>query len=554
MQHYEDDNTIIGTYVPKKTRKPKAYSTGFKETDPNIINPAFYEKRKIHQAGLIMDEKYTNRSKQGVLIDDIVFQDPYPQAYKARLANAYEFDSIIRTGIDTLVHYILGRDFEPKLRPVTREKPRVEKEFGNILAELDILSIQEQEQLLDFINHVDHTCKLKLALKPLLTQKYVFGRSAALMERASDSVHDSAELTDLGFTEETPLHLKVLHSYYLGQNHYNTKTWEIEQIEYDNPNWIRDPSKGVDEQPALEIEDLIYLTHSDNNVIPNGHGYGMSSMQSILALSGANRRLNERVLPELNTAAWAGTGVFKFSGMSSKQMDEFVNQVLPSTWKATNQQIQYIPIKLDFDGDWLLEQRDSNVKHIATQLRIPSFLVNFEDVTNRSIGDRVSNIWQQGDLEFARDELRDQLWEFWYRRLMEQYFPDSEFLHLRAKIVVEFQSIDFSNFFEKAIAAGNLVQNMIITIDEARELLNRPPYPEDQMQFQELVQKYVQAHPEILQGTGLIPPVAEQGEGTIGQQGLSANVNPQKVKTGDFDSGDVLNRVKKGVRQAKNFR
>lgn len=563
MSFDEDENVV--TYSPtKQTRRPKGYSIGsVADVDPNIIAPKLYEKRRIVQAGLIMDEKYTNRSKQGVLIDDIVFQDPYPQAYKARLANSYEFDSIIRTGIDTLVHYILGRDFEPKLRPVTREKPREEKEFGNILADLGIMTIQEQEGLMNYINHVDHTCKIKNALKPMVTQKYVFGRSAALIERGSERVDESSELTKLGFTEDTPLHLKVLHSYYLGQNHYDRKTWEVVKIEYDNPNWIRDPSKNADEQPALDIEDLIYLTHADNNVIPNGHGYGMSAMQSILALSGANRRLNERVLPELNTAAWAGTGIFKFSGMSSKQMDNFVRNILPSTWKATNQEIQYIPIKLDFDGEFLLDQRDSNVRHIATQLRIPSFLINFEDVTNRSVGDRVSNIWQQGDLEFARDELRDQLWEYWYRRLMEQYFPDSEFLHLRAKILVEFQSIDFSNFFEKAIAAGNLVQNTIISIDEARELLNRPPYPEDQLQFQELVEKYVQEHPEILQQLQVAVPglqqqdptqQSQQKKGTIGQQGLSANIDPKKVKSGDFDSGDVINRLKRGVRQAKNFR
>jgi hypothetical protein len=544
----------------RNKRKPTAYFASINPSnneDPNIISPRLYENRKIVQAGLISDDKYINRSKVGVLADEIVFVDPYPAAYKARLANAYEFDSIVRTGIDTLVHYVLGRDFEPKLRPVTREKPREESEFDNILD--PIIDESERENLMNYINEVDHTVKLKQVLRQLLVQKYVFGRSAALIERAGSEVNTNAELAALNFTEETPLHVKVLHSYYLSQNHYNVKTWEVEEIEYDNPNWLRDPSKPSDEQPALPIEDLIYFTHSDNNVVPNGWGYGMSVLQPILALSGANRRLNEKVLPELNTAAWCGSGIFKFTGMSSKQMANFVKSILPSTWKATNQEIDYIPIKLDFDGKFLLDQRDSNVKHIATQVRIPSFLINFEDVTNRSIGDRVSNIWQQGDLEFARDELRDQLWEFWYRRLMELYFRDrgEEFLHLKAKIIIEFQSIDFSNFFEKAIAGGNLVQNNIFTVDEVRELLGRPPFPEDQMEMIDNIEKYLLEHPEIAQMLQQGPgqQLAQQGQGgPIGQQGLGVNVNQKKIKKADFGSEDLINRVKRGVKQPKNFR
>lgn len=553
----------------RKRRTPTYFASINITEDPNIVKPRDYERRNIVQAGLVADNKYIRRNKMGVLADDIVFQDPYPQAYKARLANAYEFDTIVRTGVDALVHYILGRDFTPKVRPVTKQKPKIEEEFNNILD--PIISEQEREQLLDYINEVDHTVKLKQTLKPLLVQKYVFGRSAALIERAGPEVVNSSELIELGFTEDTPLHLKVLNSYYLGQNHYNVKSWEIEEVEYDNPNWLRDQNQPADEQPALPIEDLIYFTHADNSVVPNSHGYGMSALQSILALSGANRRLNEKVLPELNTVAWAGSGIFKFEGMSAKQMEAFVKNILPSTWKATNQDIKFEPIKLEFDGKWLLDQRDSNVKHIATQLRIPSFLINFEDVTNRSIGDRVSNIWQQGDLEFARDELREQLWEYWYRRLMELYFPDSEFLHLKAKIIIEFQSIDFSNFFEKAIAGGNLVQNRIFTVNEVRELLSRPPYPEDQQELLDSLDAYLAEHPEIIsmfeqwqqrasmaqqfpgqqQGGG---PTQQQNKPGIGQQGLNVNVNPKKIQKAQFDSGDVVNRVKRGAKQTKQFR
>jgi hypothetical protein len=48
--------------------------------------------------------------------------------------------------------------------------------------------------------------------------------------------------------------------------------------------------------------------------------------------------------------------------------------------------------------------------------------------------------------------------------------------------------------------------------------------------------------------------LAGQQGGQIGQQGLGVDVNPGKIKSGDFKSSDLLNRVKRGVKQPKNFR
>jgi hypothetical protein len=151
---------------------------------------------------------------------------------------------------------------------------------------------------------------------------------------------------------------------------------------------------------------------------------------------------------------------------------------------------------------------------------------------------------------------------------MELYFPEEEFMYIRAKIIIEFQSIDFSNFFEKAIAGGNLVQNAIMSVDEIRELLGKGPYTEDQQLLEDNIIKYLNENPEILENVqnalGLVTTEEvkqmekqnqqQQKQGTIGQQGLSANVNPQKIRKGEFDSGDVVTRIRRGVKQAKNFR
>lgn len=524
--------------IPKE--KPFFASIPIKYPDLNTVPVKEYLRRNIKQAGLIPD-KYVKRSKQGQLQDEIAFTPPYSKGYLTRLANAYEFDTIVRTGIDTLVHYILGRDFNLALYPVSRNVVKTKEELTAAINA--VLSEQEQQDLLDFVSAVDNACDIKSVMKGALVQKYVFGRSAILIERAGNKVELSSEMKDIGFFEGVPVHLKLLSPFYLTQNHYNVNTWEVEGIEYDDPNWVRDESRSIDEQPPLPISDLIYFTHNDYNIAPNTHGYGLSAIQSVLALSGASRMIDERVLPELNTSAYAGTGIFKFVGMSSEDMENFANSLNPATYKATNQMVEYIPVELQYNMDHIVLQRDSNTRRVATAFRMPSILINHEEITNRATSDRVTNIWQQGDLEFARDELRDQMWKYWYRPLMESYFPDSEFLYLKAKIIMEFKNVEFSNFFEKAIAVGNIVQTGIMSIREARELLNLPPYPESQNELADMLK--IDIEEEHRQEN------MEREDERFGQEQKErkeqqkAKPIASNIRSPGFNSGTVLSREKR---------
>lgn len=521
--------------------KPFFASITAREQDLNTVPVKQYLRRNIVQAGLIPD-KYVKRSKHGELQDDIAFTPPYSKGYLTRLANAYEFDAIVRTGVDTLVHYVMGRDYNISLYPVSRNVVKTKEELTAALNA--VLSEQEQEKLLDFITAVDNACDIKSHIKGALVQKYIYGRSAILIERAGREIELSAELKEKGLFKGVPIYLKLLSSFYLTQNHYNTKTWEVEEIEYDDPSWVRDESKSVDDQPALPIDDLIYFTHNDYNIAPNSNGYGLSAIQSVLALSGANRTIDERVLPELNTSAYAGTGIFKFVGMSSAEMENFVNSLDPATFKATNQIVEYIPVQLQYNMDHIISQRDSNTRRIGTAIRIPSVLINHEEVTNRATNDRITNIWQQGDLEFARDELRDQMWKYWYRRLMEIYFPDSEFLYLKAKIIMEFKNVDFSNFFEKGIAASNLVTTGIISVREARELLNYPPYTEDQEEMADLLKGDIE---EIHREENFEREDQRADELQQAMKGQPKGTRLSSIK-GKVSSGQVASRIKRQAR------
>ena len=190
------------------------------------------------------------------------------------------------------------------------------------------------------------------------------------------------------------------------------------------------------------MEDLIYFAHKNYNIVPKSYNYGMSLLQPIVPVSEVNRRLNERVLPEINTSQWAGSGIIKFEGLNQRDMEAFTQSMMnPGNWKATNQSFQLETYKLDINGQFLLDQRNENIRQILMQVRIPSTLMNYENVTNRSTTEAVISVWQETVLEAYRDWLRETMWKQWYRPLMEQFFGgEKPFIYLKAKIIMEFQS------------------------------------------------------------------------------------------------------------------
>lgn len=479
--------------IPVNKFRPFSCALDSKLYDPNIVAPRNYERRNLVQSGLIPD-RYVKRNTVGTLVDETdSFKDPYPRSYKARLANAYEFDGVIKSALHTLVNYVLKGDFRLELIPTTRVAKDTPEEVQQALDE--VLSTDEQKETLDFCGQVDNMVKLKRKLRPALIQKYVFGRSALFKEYASSAIEEKAELVELGFRQGVPIFLKPLNSYWLGQVHVDLKSWEPKAVEYDDVEWIRDDTQAGEAQPPLKIEDLIYFTNDDSCVAPNSLNYGLSQLQNILTLSGANRRLNEKVLPELNTSAYAGSGLFKFQGMSAKDIKNFVDTVLPASIKATNQAVDFQQVKLDYDMNGLLEERDRNDKHIAMAVRIPSPFINFEDITNRATTEQVAIVWQQTVLEPARAEVRDVLWEQWYKPLIEFYWPESEFLYLKIKIQTVFESLDFNSLPDKAQPLISLYKSGLLTQREVREELARPPFPPDQEQLQTNLQKFMNENP-----------------------------------------------------------
>jgi hypothetical protein len=319
------------------------------------------------------------------------------------------------------------------------------------------------------------------------------------------------------------------------------KSWEPKTILYDgnlgSENEInRSNSRNSNGQrkstEELDIEDLVYFTRDDYNIIPDSLNYGFTRLLDAIPISENKRRLTKKVLAEINQNQWAGLNIYEIAGMSTKDLQNFANTLKPGKNKVTNQPITVHNVNPQFDMEGNLKQLRELHLNLLMAITVPSVLLNFENITNRATTEAVLGAWQMTKLEAERTWVRNSLWKYWYRPLIEFYFPDKDFLYLRIKVIEEFQSIEFSSFFEKALSASNLYAARIINLREARELINKPPFPvgedgeEEDLEAQDMVDKLVSNNPDLI-----APPIAKepgQPQGATGRELEQQQQGPQK--------------------------
>jgi hypothetical protein len=471
------------------------YNARFIHTNFNRyhLNAKDYEQRNIGFAGILSD--YTRKS-QKARVQPTHFLPPYTQEYKARLANCWEFDHIVRGAIDVLIEYTFGRGIKSTLYPVSRDQLKTQEEVEQALVSAGI-SMQEQEQTQKFIDKVDQACEIELNSKAAMAQAITYGNAALWIERANADILDS-ELAGFGFKGGTPTQVKPLSSYYLWQTKVDPNTWELQEIEYlDGQIFGIDPAtqRAYDKYP-VPVSEIIYFVRNNYHVPPNTYSYGFSDLQPILALSEANRRINEEIINEINTSMWAGSGLWTFAGLSTEEMQTFIDNMEPGLHQALNQNVSFQEIKLNYDIQGLLDERDRNSKQILMQLNVPGVVLQYTDIGSvaRATAEVAVDVWQATKLEAERNWLRMTLNKYWYAPLLKHYFmqaagedeeslpPNKRFLELKAKVLWEFTSIEFKSVNEMIPGLIQLLDRGIITEKEVREAIRYPPFMEKEEQ------------------------------------------------------------------------
>jgi hypothetical protein len=485
------------------------------ERDSNDLKPikqVLSNRRRMQKAGLLPPEFYKNpttiagEEKVNEEISELKFKDPLSKKTKRRLEQVSQ-DYVVSSALATLIYYVLGRGMKATIYPVTREQLKTQEEvdakLNDVIKEFS-LGPESMKEFQDFIDMVDLNCGLyEQHLAEAMAQAYIFGRAALWIVRANSTIEQEEQLVKWGFKEGVPVALRPLDSSNLGQVTVDTKSWEPKRIAYEGNLGESDAFTGRrHEMEEINTSELIYFTRDDYNIIPDSYNYGQTRLLDAIAVSENKRRLTKKVLAEINNNQWAGLNVYEIAGMSAKDMQAFADTLKPARNKITNQPVKVHNINPQFDMNGNLEQLKQLTLELLMAMKVPSFLMNFESVTNRATAQGVAHIWQQTVLEAERNWLRNILWKYWYKPLMQLFFPDTSFLYMKIKVLLEFQSIEFSSLFEKSIAVNNLLAARIISIREAREMLQMPPFPPDQEGMAEeqmaMTEELIRNNPDLL--------------------------------------------------------
>lgn len=327
--------------------------------------------------------------------------------------------------------------------------------------ENDIESPLDENQLRElyrFLLDVNRRVLFDARIKAALTQAYVYGRSALLIENDAQGI---------------PIDLKLLNSKKLDTVYVDPNTWKLVAVDYaDRPK----------EQPLL-AEEIIYFCNQDYHISPDTLWYGLSRIETIVHVSETNQLLDEIDLKEGARSMWAGSGVIKFPPDTPDTLvEEFVAGFYPGTWNATSQNVQVDTYNLKLDYVSLTNARNENDRRIIRGLGIPAFLVGFEQISNRATAEEVMISWHESELDAERTWLQDVLEPQWFDPLIAKRFPKLTALKddptrilagkaspLRVKL--DFVNISFETMKEKSEAIIPLFDRGLATVEKVMEVM-----------------------------------------------------------------------------------
>lgn len=431
----------------------------------------------------------------------IILKPFYPDEYLMRCSSAALFDDVINSALERLSCFVLGTNDEIRsvlypisIKPLKSEaEAKAELQNVKVIKEaMDIagtivsnhLTEQEIKDFETFINYTDHVCQLGYFIRQDYKACHIFGRSASYIEY-SDKPNPS-----LGLPAGTPSALKPMKPMYLGNIAMDPITWNIKAIQYKDPKVTfkeyidigiqQMESEDIQQKDSkyLDADNILYFVRNNNNLMKEGDDFyfGHSTLQCIMSQSEENRRINKIVIPQINQGHWAGTGVWTFPNWSESMMNRFFKSIKPGGQVGIgDDRIKFQETKLSYDYQGIINLKSDLKKQMLSVFGLPSFLMNFEDVTNRATSDTVVIGFNESMIQSERSWLTGILDKQWYPKLFRMLYNNDEFLHIKMKMNIEFENISFESFYDKAVAVVALIEKKIMTVTEGRNMLKLPP-------------------------------------------------------------------------------
>lgn len=423
---------------------------------------------------------------------------------KNAICNAYESDPYIQSMLEIINLYTLDGDITAELAPTNAHKFNTKDDIDKEMSKY--LKKDKVEEFNDFISILDDSVHLWEYVPIANIQRKVYGM-AAIWKLVHDKPIKDKKM-HINFPPGVPLKLVTLDPYYLGQVYVDKVTHMITHYKYEDPNMRLVPPKkeykiteddnpkipnvnyklirefAQDEYPVndnfemkLPVSQMLVFLNTNNQITPNSYGYGSSDIVSILPISSNTRRINEKILPQINETQYLGVGIIKVKSNSNVDLQKLKERINEAGGRfATNADVEYIEIANKFDMAGTLEQRQLNIRNMLMKFQIPSPLFNFEEIANKATIDTIVTFLIKV-IGKERKYIENTLYRQWYQPLMALYFPDMKYLNLRVKVKLNFPPIDFTSLEAKVESYLKLYQSDVITKPEIRTPLEFEPFP-----------------------------------------------------------------------------
>ena len=463
-------NGTMQTYIFRTNAVKKGVSFGgFQVEELYDLTKKIYSPRKMSGDNLI------------------TFRPPHSQELKTSLANAHESDPYMKRITQFYTDYTFGDEIKPVITPMKSDKPKSRKENDDLVRE--VITKTEHEGFMKFISDVNYMSDVHSVLKGIWHQSYIFGMAAAWKTLSLKELLSVRKGNKVRIPIGTPIAFKPIDGYYLTYIHQDVDTFKPKFYEYLNPNSQLTFVENAEGKPILELslrpntktndqfnmlpwERLLIVKRPNIGTTPNTSVYGVSPILPILYISENIRRIDEKILPELNEGSYAGVGIFMVNEDSKYDIDKLAQDLSTAgTRIVMNEEIKYEPIEVDFNMEHILNQKVALIKSELLALGLPESIF-FPTNTNRSVLEILINVWQNVDLQKERDALTSTMWNYWYKDLMQVYFPDEELLDLAITVKLEFKNKTFAGFVDKAAPTLEAYKWGALNKMETREMLD----------------------------------------------------------------------------------
>src|SRR4029078_1926711 len=419
----------------------------------------------MQQVGRLMESGFLSTE-----IDEEKFKDPYGGQFKSRLIDMDNNDYIASEAVNirNWAAFHPENQFEITLMPVTNKKYDSEDQITTDLNA--IYKEDERKKIVEFIESVNNFNDFRYRQLALANQAFIGGRAALFIEKVLDANNK------FKFPVGTPAILKPLSWSFLNQVRVETDTWGLKSVRY--TDFESDSKFG--EQKFVPASDLLYITRNDHNSNPNTLYYGKSDYHPILKLSESIRAAEESHIPEILTSMWSSGGLFQFTNMNTKQMDDFMASVGPGLYRGINSEnVKFTEFKLKHEGWFIMTLIENQITHMLMKLRTPEFLFNLSKATNRQAVEIQLNVFRDIVAEADRSWMNYHMNNQYYNTLLllapgiNGVLTDPK--QLKIKVVQRYKPLTFEDILAKANSIELLIRRFVIDRAEARGMLGLKP-------------------------------------------------------------------------------